>query len=105
MAEEEPINIWGGTYCNIPGGELCTACCSVLEIPELNKEAGTNCPHQEPCQGCKAIDLPIRPPRCGSYHCSKEMRPNVIYLLTGAALMNGEVSHSQMIDAQMRLLG
>lgn len=102
---KKELNIWGRQGCELASGNLCTACCTTLEIPELTKGAGHLCAHQTPCQGCKIKDLPGRPKRCNDYHCSTEHRPQVIFYLTGAALINGEVTQAQAVETQRRLLG
>lgn len=44
----------------------CTACCTVMGVPELNKPGGVPCSSCEP-KGCKVYDS--RPPSCREFEC------------------------------------
>jgi hypothetical protein len=96
-------NIWECEGCQTPNGSMCTACCTVLEIPEFGKDAGTPCLHQHPGQGCDTLGQGLREARCGGYHCSQEQRRFVLFLLTGAAALNNEVTQKEMLTAQTSL--
>lgn len=76
---ETKINIWGEEGCLLPNGNMCTMCCHVRIIPELNKHELTDCPHQ--CfNGCRVRSTSQKPDRCKSYHCSDDPNPNVLRL-------------------------
>jgi uncharacterized protein len=53
----------------IPGKSCgaCTMCCQVLEIVELEKDAGVVCPNCILSGGCKAYD--VRPDVCRDFEC------------------------------------
>jgi hypothetical protein len=65
MANE---NLWGKSNCQLLNGSRCTACCHVLDIPELNKPPATDCQHQTQ-DGCRIFGKRERPTRCSQFHC------------------------------------
>src|SRR5438067_3258961 len=46
----------------------CTLCCKLMDVPELDKPAGTWCRYCQPGKGC-SIYQQVRPDVCGSYRC------------------------------------
>jgi hypothetical protein len=53
----------------------CSLCCKLLAIDELNKPAGSWCPHCTPGRGCTIHA--DRPAECRAFHCSWLTTPNL----------------------------
>jgi len=47
----------------------CRVCCTIGEVPEINKPSHVQCPHVCPT-GCDIFDQPERPKVCNSFECA-----------------------------------
>jgi len=97
VERENSLNIWGEPGCQLPEGKgICTACCTSLEVPEIGKKAGQECPYSTPKQGCELHNRPEKPKSCRDYHCSQEKENsknghNRILWIAYLALLRGEI--------------
>jgi len=78
---EFPGEDWRGNVAAVPSmapGKTCgscTACCTVLGIPELKKRAWERCPHVELGTGCTIYDE--RPSSCRKFICGWLLDPDM----------------------------
>ena len=104
--DEEPKNIWGLSGCELPSGDLCTACCRVFEIitnhtkfrehyPDGKKPVGRWCEllqnsDEGTPSGCSVHKNP--PESCRKYHCNQTKNPAEIARLAASQLNLGKVT-------------
>jgi hypothetical protein len=84
----------------IPGKDCgaCMMCCQVLDIPELNKPPGPDCPNCMKAGGCAIYHS--RPKVCRDYECDwlreRDLGPKLKPSLTGVILMTDAESEDYL---------
>ena len=100
MSLEYP-SIWGQSECILPNGQPCTLCCFASCIPEIPKEAISDCPYQIKT-GCSTQNR--KPETCASFECGDQINPDfTIDFLIDVAEQYGLVTPQQADEARERM--
>ena len=103
---QERKNIWGKTGCELPNGNLCTACCVLPQVElesfyvSLIKPANSPCPHLVD-KGC-GLHNTGKPSACG-WHCSMANKLGKVDLIA-QALSQGSVTQTEASLAAFELM-